>query len=186
MKLPNLLLILILSVFVLNPPGYGVLSNQFSPGVVFAFAGATCPAGSLLADGSSKLRAGIFAKLFTAISTAHGTADGTHFSLPDYRGRFLRMVDGSAGVDPDKASRTTMATGGNTGNNVGSVQVDDYLAHSHHMYPPQNVGGSTYGFGNSNGLTQAADLGNVSYDTQTKGGNETRPKNAYVNYCVVY
>ena len=33
--------------------------------------------------------------LFTAIGTAYGTADGTHFNVPDFRGIFPRGVTGT-------------------------------------------------------------------------------------------
>ncbi|MES2367794.1 MAG: phage tail protein [Pseudomonadota bacterium] len=55
-------------------------------GVVLPYAGATAPTGYLLCDGSSVLRAD-YPDLFTAISTTFGSADGTHFNVPDMRGR---------------------------------------------------------------------------------------------------
>lgn len=92
------------------------------PGVVFPYAGATAPDGWLLCDGSAISRT-TYAALFAAISTAHGTGDGsTTFNIPDYRGRFLRGRDGGAARDPDRAGRTASGTGGNTGDNVGSVE----------------------------------------------------------------
>jgi microcystin-dependent protein len=73
-----------------------------------------------------------YAALFSIIGTAFGSGDGAStFNLPDLRGRFLRGVDGTAGRDPDKTTRTAAATGGNTGNNVGSVQGSGYKSHSH-------------------------------------------------------
>ena len=56
--------------------------------------GATCPTSSIPADGSSLLRAGIYANLFANISTAWGTADGTHFNAPIMLGLFPRGVSG--------------------------------------------------------------------------------------------
>jgi len=43
--------------------------------------------GWLLCDGASYLRTGTYASLFGAISTTYGSADGTHFNVPDFRGR---------------------------------------------------------------------------------------------------
>lgn len=92
------------------------------PGVVFPYAGATAPDGWLLCNGSAISRT-TYAALFEAISTAHGTGDGsTTFNLPDYRGRFLRGRDGGAARDPNVATRTASGTGGNTGDNVGSIE----------------------------------------------------------------
>lgn len=47
---------------------------------------------------------------------------GSTFNLPDFRGMFLRGVGGSSANDPDKTLRNAMNTGGNIGNNVGSIQ----------------------------------------------------------------
>jgi microcystin-dependent protein len=64
-----------------------------------------------------------YANLFAAIGTAHGSGDGvTTFTLPDYRGRFLRGVDEGAGRDPDAPSRTAPSPGGNSGDAVGSIE----------------------------------------------------------------
>lgn len=55
-------------------------------GVVNPYAGASAPAGWLMCDGASKVRAD-FADLFAAIGTTFGAADGTHFNVPDLRAR---------------------------------------------------------------------------------------------------
>lgn len=46
------------------------------------------PTGHLICDGSSLLRAGTYAALFAVIGTDYGAADGTHFNLPDFQGRY--------------------------------------------------------------------------------------------------
>ncbi len=149
-------------------------------GTVFEFAGTSCPAHSLAGDGSSLLRAGIYANLFAAISTAYGTADGTHFNLPDLRGKFVRGVDGSASNDPDHGTRTACNSGGATGNNVGSCEVDQYKSHNHVINTtPHNDGGGS-GFSAVGGSTPDSGAVLVS------GGNETRPLNVYVLYCIWY
>jgi len=55
-------------------------------GAVLPFAGSAAPTGFLMCDGSSKVRAD-YPDLFAAIGTAFGAADGSHFNLPDMRGR---------------------------------------------------------------------------------------------------
>lgn len=93
-------------------------------GVVLSFAGATAPGGWLLCDGSLINRT-TYATLFAAIGTAHGSGDGsTTFALPNYAGRFLRGRANGSANDPDRASRTAAASGGLTGDNVGSVQTN--------------------------------------------------------------
>lgn len=59
----------------------------YSPsGMVSPYAGSAAPDGWLLCNGASLLRA-TYPDLFTAIGTTFGAADGTHFNVPDMRGR---------------------------------------------------------------------------------------------------
>jgi microcystin-dependent protein len=63
--------------------------NQWCPpGVVDDFAGAVAPDGWLLCDGASYLRSA-YPDLFAVIGTTYGAADGTHFNVPDLRGRVV-------------------------------------------------------------------------------------------------
>jgi microcystin-dependent protein len=160
-------------------------------GMVVAFAGTTAPSGWLICDGSAVSRT-TYASLFAAIGTVHGSGDGsTTFNLPDYRGRFLRGVDETAGNDPDKTSRTAMNSGGNTGDNVGSVQNDAYASHNHRKgtesiiqefyYVPNPTPTNFYVAANGPGTTT-----DNSSPTGSSGGNETRPVNAYVNWIIKY
>ena len=169
---------------------------ELPAGMIMAFSGSSCPSGWLEADGSAVSRSGK-GRLFSAIGITHGQGDGsTTFNLPDYRGRFLRGVDKTAGRDADKASRTASAPGGNSGNLVGSVQGDEFKSHSHNYTaqdfvatasPSSGVGGLTRGgavpnqiniVGNRNAMNDG--LGAI----WNSGGSETRPKNVYVLYCV--
>ena len=155
------------------------------PGFVGMTAAASAPTGWLLCDGASYLRT-TYPDLFAAIGTAYGTADGTHFNVPDMRGMFPRGVTGSSPHDPDASSRTANNPGGNTGNNVGSQQVDSVTDHIH--------GVSLYvGGGNISG--QAAESGSVFASISNtsgesfSGGNtvqstETRPINVYFNFII--
>ena len=105
---------------------FGCTPDRTATGSVVPFAGAEnlVPVGWLLADGSSVSRV-IFFDLFAILGVSHGMGDGsTTFKLPDYRGRFIRGIDGTAGRDPDSMSRQAMNPGGNTGNVVGSVQSE--------------------------------------------------------------
>ncbi|MDB4960837.1 MAG: Tail Collar domain protein [Myxococcales bacterium] len=172
---------------------------QIPAGTVNAFAGTVVPPGWLLCDGSATSRAA-YPALFAAIGTAHGSGDGaTTFTVPDYRGRFLRGVDGTATRDPDHGSRSSSTMGGNTGNQVGSVQDEQFKGHSHNV---QDLG-HQHSLGLSLCSGQALAAGPIMYATSTScpthptsapsvanlsqvpgGGNETRPANAYVNYII--
>lgn len=161
-------------------------------GMVFPTSAATCPAGTLLADGAAVSRTQ-FGRLFQRIGITHGQGDGsTTFNLPDYRGRFIRGVDGTANRDEDKATRSAMATGGNTGNNVGSVQAE---ATNAQLFSPgggtvftsvsgqgAQVFGSQYPFPST--ASGGVGLPAAVWPADSGTGNETRPDNAYVNYCI--
>ena len=56
-------------------------------GAISIWSTTVAPTGWALCDGSSLLRAGTFAALFAVIGTTYGSVDGTHFSVPDLRGR---------------------------------------------------------------------------------------------------
>lgn len=168
------------------------LQAQFVPvGSVLITARATASTGFLMCDGAAVSRT-TYAGLFAAIGVTHGIGDGvTTFRIPDYRGRFLRMVDGGAAQDPDRATRLAMNTGGNTGDAVGSVQLYQNESHSHY----DGMGGdqSSFGqFGNATAGNQRIAYSAQGYGgtlhpwTSASGGLEARPRNANVNYQIKF
>lgn len=162
-----------------------LLSLINPPGLVAPFAGTvtSIPDGWLSCDGSEVSRV-TYANLFAAIGTAHGEGDGiTTFNLPDYRGRFLRGVDAGAGRDPNAADRTVSNIGGNIGDAVGSVQEDEFKNHTHSKGPFRGDG-----VGFHVGATPSRWRIDSAGEDQTgeSGGDETRPKNAYVNWMIKY
>lgn len=88
--------------------------NLLPAGVIWLYGGTAAPTGWLLCDGASLLRSS-FADLFTAIGTAYGAADGTHFNVPDLRQRFPL----------GKATSGTGATLGGTGGTIDHVHALD-------------------------------------------------------------
>jgi hypothetical protein len=95
-----------------------------------------------------------------------GNSFGT-LRVPDLRGRFVRGSDQGTQRDPDAASRRP-ENGGNGGDNVGSVQDDEFKRHTHeytkfpHHEGPSWASGSYWVPGQD--------------QTGPAGGNETRPK----------
>ncbi len=77
-------------------------------GAIIMYGGSAAPTGWLLCDGTSYLRA-TYPALFTAISTTYGSADGTHFNVPDMRGRSPMGVGTGTGGG---TSGTGLPTGG--------------------------------------------------------------------------
>lgn len=85
-------------------------------------------------------------------------------------------------IDPDALSRLNMASGGNSGNAVGSVQSHEFANHYHDAQSTSNSGTSPF-------LPTGSAFGGPAVTfarTGQEGGNETRPINAYVNYCIAY
>jgi microcystin-dependent protein len=70
---------------------------------------ATPPTSFILCDGASLLRSGTYAGLFAVVGTTYGSADGTHFNVPDFRDRV------PVGVGPTNAT--------SLGINIGSAEV---------------------------------------------------------------
>lgn len=137
--------------------------------------------------------------LYAAIGIAYGgNTTSQQFNLPDLRGRFLRGWDHGAGNDPGAAGRTSTAVGGNTGDAVGSLELDAFASHTHGVNDPGHAhslgiqnwafspGGSEYAFGtsgtiNNNPPTNSATTGITLAST---GDQETRPVNVTVNYII--
>jgi len=154
-------------------------------GAVVAYAGASPPAGWLLCDGSAVDRTA-YAALFAAIGSAWGGGDGsTTFNLPDMRGRFLRGTNHATGRDPDAGSRLASAPGGNTGDNVGSLQNDQLRSHNHAYTTMWQDSGIVSGH-MQGGSSTSYTIWNYSFGTLFTGGSETRPLNVGVNYIIKY
>lgn len=158
-----------------NPPT-GSPSFGVNTGTVQAFAQATCPSGWLTANGSNVSRT-TYSTLFAAISTMYGVGDGsTTFTLPDYRGYFLRGWANGSTVDPDKATRTNRGDG-TVGDYVGTKQSYQVQSHRHLLER-----GWT---GTGEGLERVAGYpAFTSVYSDYTGGNETRPININVLYCI--
>ena len=174
--------------------GYTTASSIVPPGIIQMTATTAAPTGYLLCDGTAYSRT-TYAALFAAISTAYGVGDGsTTFNVPDFRGIFPRGVDNGAGNDPDTSSRTA-TNGGNSGDNVGSLQGYENASHVHY----ETFDGDNSAFFENNGGTYSNASGScliaidpqvptttqvTSTDTGPSGGNETRPINLYVNFII--
>ena len=184
-------------------------ANGVPAGTILPFAGpvANIPVGYLACDGSEH-NISNYPALFDAIETSWGGNGSSTFRVPDLRGQFLRGLDQGSGNDPDAGSRTAK-NGGNSGDNVGSFQGDQFKSHNHTMnsagnhshryndyYYSENRdgGGSELGSNssdNDNRLHQktgrtTSSAGAHTHTINNRGGNETRPTNAAVFYIIKY
>lgn len=176
------------------------------PGTVWQYCGNTAPDQWLLCDGSAVSRV-TYADLFAVIGESFGEGDGAStFNVPDMRGRFVRGWDNGAGNDPDAASRVELATGGATGDAIGSYQDYDFPEHSHDLRASNEIGGQSDGWptgatnargpqGDGTALIDVAQRESVyslreGFATDSVncikviGGNESRPRNVYMNFII--
>lgn len=111
-------------------------------GQLAASAMSAAPAGWLVCDGRSLLRAD-YALLFAAIGTTYGSADGSHFNLPDLRGRVPVGLDNQGGIDAGRlaAANTLGGTGG--AERVTLTAAESGLPAHSHAHPISTAGGST-------------------------------------------
>lgn len=189
--------------------------NGVPAGSITPFAGdvdVSLPDGYLVCDGRS-VRINDYPELYDAIGTNWGGDGSTTFRLPDLRGYFLRGVADASTADPDKNSRNAR-NGGNSGNRVGSFQDDALDNHTHdfsgrtdeagrHRHEINGKDASNVKSGNDGDgvLRNDDESGRHLENTDPAGehthtfsgttdaaggGNETRPKNAYVWYIIKY
>lgn len=131
------------------------------------------PDRALARDGSSLLRTS-YPELFAVLGTRYGAVDSAHFNLPDDRGLFIRGLDSGAGVDPDAGSRTDRGDG-TAGDNVGTLQADEFKQHDHDVY------GAVAGASGTNERITRSSSSTADILTGPSGGAETRPANrAYI------
>jgi len=171
------------------------------PGTIAAFGGNDAPPGWLLCDGSAlSSKDEKYRSLFLAIKMnwGNGSKNGQHaktvavsnvtdFNVPDLRGYFLRGIDTSGeSRDPDRDTRTAKLAGGNSQENVGSYQMDEFKAHTHALKLYQVERDSGTNDNNQPVPFPTNPYNRPSYESEPKGGHETRPINAAVNYIIKY
>jgi len=172
--------------------GYG---NAGGPvGSVMAYAGAVdtperetllAAQGWLVCDGRT-LEVATYPQLFAAIGYLYGGRDA-EFRLPDYRGYFLRGVDGGRGIDPDAWIR--VAAEGGQADGVGSTQRSALQDHAHRyaqpremQFPGGNMGAVPGIAGNADAVTnEPVGMGGAPFQVSE---GETRPVNVYVHYII--
>jgi hypothetical protein len=143
--------------------------------------------GWLVCDGSSLTQAA-YPTLFAAIGTTFG-GDAANFSLPNLLGMFLRGVDPSGTEDPDYKTRTSpiINNGTQVGPVVGSRQGEQLKSHYHNWsrnFGQISASGSSLNIQLCNDGDKSPNQGTQRTTDTDGGGNETRPKNAYVYYLI--
>ena len=163
--------------------------------MIAAFGMAAAPTGWIICNGTAVSRTVTYDALFAVIGTTWGVGDGSNtFNLPDLEGAFLRGT-GSHGT-------STMANSSAfAGPSLGAFENDQSQDHAHSLKT------SGYGVGHTGtGLSASASHRmmdtpanhdfNVWFETfgpkqeNSQGtprvGDETRPFNAGVTFCIKY
>jgi Phage Tail Collar Domain len=123
-------------------------SGTSPPGVVSPFAGTSVPSGYLWCDGGSYDRT-TYANLFAVIGVAYGAVDGSHFNVPDIRGRFVVGYSGPGGASQSSSvgltdglalnARTTYHVHSHTLSLPGHGHSFSDPGHSHGVSDPSHV-----------------------------------------------
>jgi microcystin-dependent protein len=168
-------------------------------GMLGPFANNSIPSGWLACDGSAVSRS-TYSVLYAVIGTTWGSGDGSStFNLPDLEGAFLRGT-GSHGT-------SNMADGNDfAGPSVGSYENDQFQNHGHQIRraiatsTDVQLGLVESGTSGDSSTLWTSDTGSGSnapstinaYNATTNSygtprtGDETRPFNAGVKYCIKY
>jgi len=165
------------------------IQPQLTPaGTIITFGGASAPTGYLACSGQVVLQSD-YPALYAALGTTWGTPTNpaAYFKLPDLRGAFLRGT-GSHGTE-------NMANGNDfAGQAVGSFENDQMQGHRHsfgnykhnattNLREPLSGHGATplnTDFSSGGVLDPKSDGTNGTPRT----GDETRPFNASILYCI--
>lgn len=146
-------------------------------GFLQPYAGSAAPSGWLLCYGQSVLRA-TYPVLFAIIGTTYGAADGTHFSLPDLRGRIPIGLDNMGGSNANVLTNTYTPNrntlGGNVGEETHTLTVPEIPSHDHSVFfnSTGSTGFGTFeeGAGAPNTTPPSGDSGSFSGQTAHTGG----------------
>lgn len=131
-------------------------------GTVWDTLATVAPAGWLLLNGASYLRTD-YPALFALISTTYGAVDGTHFNVPDCRGRGTICAGQGSGL-------TNRVLGARSGEESHQLTLAELAAHTHIQDPHthlMNVTGYAVAAGSTASVMSAAGLTTTSATTAT-------------------
>lgn len=103
------------------------------PGSILDYAGATLPAGYLLCDGATYLKA-TYPALAAALGTTWGAGDATHFVVPDFRGYVAAGKDDMGGTNAGRlntAGSQATTVGGAMGAQTHTLTLAQLAQHGH-------------------------------------------------------
>lgn len=163
-----------------------LINNMQPAGEVAAFARSTAPEGWLVCNGQAVSRT-TYARLFAAIGTTFGAGNAsTTFNVPDLRGEFVRGWDSGRGVDVGRSLGSSQSDQNRRHIHSGTTQAEGEHAHQFPFTRQPGVGYPLIGSAGAAGTYATASAGTHthSFTTSTEGGNESRPRNVALLYCI--
>jgi len=158
-------------------------------GELIPYAGSVLPDPNwLFCDGASLLRAD-YPDLFAVVGTTYGAADGSHFNLPDLRGRTALGSGTGSGL-------STRVIGDSFGEEAHTLTIAELAAHTHtdsgHTHVEGTaapaVGAAIVGVPIPSAIPAAGVTGVGSANISTDGGgsahNNMQPS-LVINWCIV-
>jgi hypothetical protein len=163
-------------------------SIEFVPtGAIIEFPRSTVPSGFLHCNGASVAKADypdLYAFLCDGGSACIYGETAANFTLPDYRGMFRRGWDAGAGNDKHVTARTDRGDG-ETGDKVGTYQMDYYREHKHDIQLRAAGTGGTYPARSAeSGTVILGDLRCRPDRGDIHSGEEVIPANKSVLVCI--
>jgi len=172
-------------------------ANGVPVGLLGSFPKNSIPTGWVACSGQSLARSGTYAALFAYLGTDFGSASGSHFNVPDYRGEFLRSWSNGHTVDSGRV--ITAAQAGALGPHKHSGVTTTNGDHSHVTVNLTVTDSHEFGAGARSALKNGSNVANQtsstagththSFITDNSGENigiETRPRNKAVLVCIKY
>lgn len=159
-------------------------------GAIIAFCHGHVFDGYLKANGAAVSRTA-YARLFNLFGTHYGAGDGhSTFNLPDLRGEFIRGLDEGRGLDPGRGMGTHQDSQNLWHDHSASSDVQG--EHTHGILPislniATGLGAGHFSVGNTLSLNSGA-AGSHAHNITVhgSGGNESRPPNIAMVYCIKY
>lgn len=152
----------------------GTLYADSPIGSIQPYGGADAPAGWMICDGTSLLRAS-YPELFAVIGTAFGSADSTHFNIPDMR----ESVPKGAGL----TGQTVGAHLDADGLAVGEFLDDRIQEHNHGINFTSSGSGNLYSLNFSENKSSNYNYTIIS-NAKGRTGATTEVKSVGVNYII--
>jgi len=154
---------------------YSLAGNCRMVGEIIPYAGSSSPVSNWYpCDGSSLLRTD-FPDLFAIIGTTYGSADGTHFNLPDLRGRVPLAMGTGSGLSP-------RAIGDSIGEEDHILTAAELAGHTHtEVTASPAVGAAITGVPVPSAVPGVGITGSTGSD---QGHNNIQPS-LVINYLIV-